>query len=240
MLLHIPQVLTGAALAQARDALSDAPWRDGRATAGPQAMHVKRNEQLPAGSELSQRLGQQVLRALEAQPLFLSAALPKRIHPPRFNRYAAGAADDAPGGYYGPHVDCAVMHAVTHAAQPGGVQRLRSDVSCTLFLADPQDYDGGELTIEDTFGPRRVKLPAGDLLLYPSGSVHAVAPVTRGARVACFFWVESLVRSDERRRLLYDMDGHLMRLRTALGETDPAVVGLTGTYHNLLRQWADT
>lgn len=236
MLLHIPQVLSGEALAQARDALSDAPWRDGRATAGPQALHVKRNEQLPVSSELAQRLGQQVLRALEAQPLFLSAALPKRIVPPRFNRYAAGAVEGAPGGYYGPHVDCAVMHTV----QPEGVQRVRSDVSCTLFLADPQAYDGGELTIEDTFGSRRVKLPAGDLLLYPSSSVHAVAPVTRGARIACFFWVESLVRSDELRRLLFDMDGHLMRLRTALGETDPGVVGLTGTYHNLLRLWADT
>jgi PKHD-type hydroxylase len=169
-----------------------------------------------------------VLGALERHPVFFSAALPKRVFPPMFNRYG-GAANT-----YGAHVDNAIRYT------PGRGERVRTDLSATLFLADPADYDGGELVIDDTYGEQRVKLAAGDLVLYPGTSVHRVEPVTRGVRVASFFWIESLVRSDEQRRLLHDMDRFLVHLRSTVGETDPGVVGLTGTYHNLLRQWADT
>ncbi len=234
MLLHVPQVLTPQALDRVRTLLADADWIDGRATAGPQAAHVKCNEQLASSSERAAQLGALVLQALEGHALFLTAALPKKVFNPLFNRYAAPRQDGQTGGHYGNHTDGAVMHS--HRTG----QRVRSDVSCTLFLADPADYDGGELVIEDTYGSQRVKLPAGDMVLYPSTSIHRVEPVTRGARVASFFWVESMVRSDEQRRLLYDMDQSLMSLRTRVGETDPAVVHLAGTYHNLLRMWADT
>ncbi len=234
MLLRVKEVLSPEQLAQARRMLAEAEWIDGRSTAGPQAQHVKRNEQLASSSELAARLGALVLQALEGHPLFLTAALPKKVFNPLFNRYSASADAGQPGGHYGNHTDGAVMHS--HRTG----QRVRSDVSCTLFLADPEEYDGGELVVEDTYGTRGVKLPAGDMVLYPSTSIHRVEPVTRGARVASFFWVESMVRSDEQRRLLFDMDQSLMRLRAQVGETDPAVVGLTGTYHNLLRFWADT
>jgi len=193
-----------------------------------QSAQAKNNEQLPQDGADAKALQRIVLGGLNRHAVFFSAALPKRVFPPLFNRY--GGASNS----FGDHVDNAVRFI------PGTQgERVRTDVSCTLFLADPGDYDGGELTIADTFGAQRIKLPAGDMVLYPGTSVHRVEPVTRGFRVASFFWIESMVRSDEQRRLLFDMDAHLMRLRSSVGETDPAVIGLTGTYHNLLRLWAD-
>jgi PKHD-type hydroxylase len=228
MLIRLPGVLDADALARARALLVDAPWTDGAATAGAQAVHAKRNEQLPPACGAALALQALVLGALERHPVFFSAALPKRVFPPMFNRY--GGRTNA----YGPHVDNAVRHV------PRTGERVRTDLSATLFLTDPADYGGGELVIDDTFGEQRVKLAAGDLVLYPGTSVHRVEPVTRGHRVAGFFWIESMVRGDEQRRLLHDMDRFLMHLRSTVGETDPGVVGLTGTYHNLLRQWVDT
>jgi PKHD-type hydroxylase len=227
MLLKIPQILDTTGVARARQLLAAAPWADGRTTAGRQAAQVKNNEQLQPGSEPHRELQALVLQALEKHPHFFSATLPKRVLPPLFNRYA-GAANA-----YGSHVDQAVRYL------PGGVQRVRTDISCTLFLSDPASYDGGELVIEHSFGEQRVKLAAGDLVVYPGTSVHRVEPVTRGERLASFFWIESMVRADEQRRLLYEMDMGLMKLRGELGET-PELVQLTGTYHNLLRMWADT
>ena len=228
MLLHVRHVLDRAELGRLRDGLVGAPWVDGRVTAGVQSAVAKQNEQLPQDCEAA-RTGQQiVMAALNRHDAFFSAALPKRVFPPLFNRYAGSA------NAFGNHVDNAVRFV------PGGqAERVRTDISSTLFLSEPDEYDGGELVVEDTFGAQRIKLPAGDMVLYPGTSVHRVEPVTRGARIASFFWVESMVRSDEQRRLLYDMDMHLMRLRGSIGEADPAVVGLTGTYHNLLRLWAD-
>jgi PKHD-type hydroxylase len=230
MLLKIPQILDAAGVARARSLLAAAPWADGRTTAGRQAAQVKNNEQLQPGSEQHRELQALVLQALEQHPAFFSATLPKRVLPPAFNRYA-GAANA-----YGAHVDQAVRYLPGHA---GGQQRVRTDISCTLFLSDPADYDGGELVIDTTFGEQRVKLAAGDLVVYPGTSVHRVEPVTRGERLASFFWIESMVRADEQRRLLYELDMSLMKLRGELGET-PELVQLTGTYHNLLRMWADT
>jgi PKHD-type hydroxylase len=227
MLLKIPQILDTTGVARARQLLAAAPWADGRTTAGRQAAQVKNNEQLQPGSEPHRELQALVLQALEKHPQFFSATLPKRVLPPLFNRYA-GAANA-----YGSHVDQAVRYL------PGGVQRVRTDISCTLFLSDPASYDGGELVIEHSFSEQRVKLAAGDLVVYPGTSVHRVEPVTRGERLASFFWIESMVRADEQRRLLYEMDMGLMKLRGELGET-PELVQLTGTYHNLLRMWADT
>ena len=228
MLLHVRHVLDRSELKRLRDGLADAPWVDGRVTAGAQSAVAKQNEQLPQDCEAA-RTGQQiVMAALNRHDVFFSAALPRRVFPPLFNRYAGSA------NAFGNHVDNAVRFV------PGGkAERVRTDISCTLFLSEPDEYDGGELVVEDTFGAQRIKLGAGDMVLYPGTSVHRVEPVTRGARIASFFWVESMVRSDEQRRLLYDMDTHLMRLRGSIGEADPAVVGLTGTYHNLLRLWAD-
>jgi PKHD-type hydroxylase len=228
MLLHVRQVLDAAELRRAREILRTAVWGDGRVTAGVQSAQVKNNQQLAQGSTEARALQQLVLGGLNRHPVFFSAALPKRIFPPLFNRYG-GASN-----HFGNHVDNAVRFI------PGGDgQRVRTDVSCTLFLAAPDDYDGGELVVEDTFGRQAVKLPAGDLLLYPGTSVHRVEPVTRGQRLASFFWLESMVRGDDQRRLLFDMDMHLMQLRESVGETDAAVIGLTGSYHNLLRMWAD-
>ncbi|WP_343624706.1 Fe2+-dependent dioxygenase [Roseateles puraquae] len=227
MLLKIPQILDADGVARARALLAAAPWSDGRSTAGRQAAQVKNNEQLSPGSDQHRELQALVLQALDRHPLFFSATLPKRVLPPQFNRY--GGATNT----YGNHVDQAVRYL------PGGTQRVRTDISCTLFLSDPADYDGGDLVIDTTFGEQRVKLAAGDMVVYPGTSVHRVEPVTRGARLASFFWIESMVRGDEQRRLLYEMDMSLMALRTELGET-PELVQLTGTYHNLLRMWADT
>ncbi|MEY4753631.1 MAG: hypothetical protein RJA44_1306 [Pseudomonadota bacterium] len=231
MLVHIPQLLTPDELQRAQQLMLDAPWGDGNVTAGVQSAQVKNNQQLPQRHAVTQALQEIVLGALNRDAQFFSAALPKKVFPPLFNRY--GGATNA----FGNHVDNAVRY-ITSGPQSG--QRVRTDLSCTLFLAEPADYDGGELVIEDSYGPQRVKLAAGDMVLYPSTSVHRVEPVTRGARLASFFWIESLVRSDEQRRLLHDMDRALMHLRATVGETDPGVIGLTGTYHNLLRQWADT
>lgn len=232
MLIRIPAVLDAAALAQARRLLADAPWSDGAVTAGAQALTVKNNEQLPVGSAVAQALQGLILSALDRHPLFFLATLPKRVFPPMFNRYGGRT------NTYGAHVDNAVRYVPARGGLPP--ERVRTDISCTLFLADPADYDGGELVIDDTYGEQRVKLAAGDMVVYPGTSVHRVEPVTRGHRVASFFWVESMVRSDEQRRLLHDMDRHLMHLRSTVGETDAGVVGLTGSYHNLLRLWADT
>ena len=228
MLLHVHQVLNPEELAGVRKTLAGMPWSDGRATSGAQSAQAKNNEQLAQGRPELPALQQTVLTALNRHAMFFSAALPRRILPPMFNRYA-GAANA-----FGNHIDNAIRFI------PGRQgERVRTDISCTLFLADPGEYDGGELVIEDTYGAQRVKLPAGDMVLYPGTSVHRVEPVTRGARLASFFWVESMVRSDEQRSLLHDMDLHLMRLRETVGETEAAVIGLTGTYHNLLRLWAD-
>lgn len=225
MLLHIPDVLTKEELAYLCGALEQAPWGDGRETVGSQGAQVKRNEQLPDASPLKAELGGIVLGALERHPLFFAAALPARILPPRFNRYTGG-------GTYGFHVDGAVMKLARE-------DHLRSDVSCTLFLNNPEEYDGGELIVSDTYGEHEVKLPAGDMIVYPSSSLHQVTPVTRGARIASFFWVQSLVRDDARRRMLLEMDTALTRLRSD-GADNAAVLQLTSVYHNLLRQWAET
>ena len=229
MLLHIPAVLTPAQLAEMRAALGSAEWIDGRATVGAQGAQVKRNRQLADHSPLRKRLGDMVLAALAANPLFHAATLPARILPPRFNRYEGG-------GEYGFHVDGAVMGL---AGDAGQAAQMRSDVSCTLFLAEPDDYDGGELVISDTYGEHEVKLPAGDLIVYPSSSLHRVTPVTRGARLASFFWVQSLVRDGEQRRLLLELDASIQSL-TATGAERESVLRLTNVYHNLLRRWADT
>jgi len=207
-------------------ALAAADWADGRETVGAQGARVKRNQQLADASPLRRQLGQLVQAALARHPLYHAATLPLRILPPRFNRYAGG-------GQYGFHVDGAVM------ALPAGEAQLRSDISCTLFLNAPEDYDGGELIVSDTYGEHEVKLPAGDLIVYPSSSLHRVAPVTRGVRLASFFWVQSLIRDDGRRRLLFELDASIQALTR--GNADAAaLLQLTGVYHNLLRQWAET
>jgi PKHD-type hydroxylase len=225
MLLHIPDILDREQLRQLRAALDAADWTDGRETVGAQGAQVKRNVQLPDASPLRWQLGETVLAALAKNPLYHAATLPLRTLPPRFNRYEGG-------GEYGMHVDGSVM------ALPDGGQ-LRSDISCTLFLSEPEDYDGGELIVSDTYGEHEVKLPAGDAIIYPASSLHRVEPVTRGARLAAFFWVQSLVRDDGRRRLLYELDASIQRL-IATGADHGAVLQLTGTYHNLLRQWAES
>lgn len=225
MLLHIPGVLDAAQTAQIRCSLEDAPWIDGRETVGAQGAQVKRNLQLPEASPLRQELGAVVLSALARSPLFHAATLPQRILPPRFNRYESG-------GTYGFHIDGAVM-ALSDGSQ------LRSDVSCTLFLCDPEEYDGGELVISDTYGEHEAKLPAGDAIVYPSSSLHEVRPVTRGARLASFFWVQSLVRDERRRRLLLELDRSIQTLTAAKADR-ATVLQLTGVYHNLLREWSDT
>ena len=225
MLLHIPDVLSREQVTQMRSALNAADWTDGRETVGAQGAMVKRNQQLPDTSPLRQQLGQTVLSALANHPLYHAATLPLRTLPPRFNRYEGG-------GQYGFHIDGAVM-----GLPSGG--HLRSDISCTLFLNEPNDYDGGELIVNDTYGEHEVKLPAGDLIVYPSSSLHRVQAVTRGTRLAAFFWVQSLVRDDSRRRLLFELDTSIQTLTRSGADAD-ALLQLTGVYHNLLRQWAET
>lgn len=229
MLLHLKNLLTADELAQGRALLmaADAPWIDGRRSAGEQAVHVKNNQQLAQDSASAATLRELVLGALKRDPLLFSAALPKKIFNPLFNRYGDAA------NHYGAHVDGAVLHS------RASNQWVRTDVSCTLFFSHPDEYDGGELLVHDTYGEQRVKLAAGDAVLYPGTSVHEVRPVTRGARLASFLWIESMVRSDERRRLLFEMDMALLALRQRHGESAEAT-RLTGVYHNLLRQWADT
>jgi PKHD-type hydroxylase len=225
MLLHIEKVLDTAAIARMRARLDAADWTDGRETVGTQGAQVKRNQQLPDASPVRMELGREVLAACARHPEFHAATLPARILPPRFNRYANG-------GHYGTHIDGAVM-ALADGSQ------LRSDIACTLFLADPDSYDGGELIIEDTWGEHEVKLSAGDAIVYPASSLHRVEPVTRGARVAAFFWIQSLVRDEARRRTLLQLDTAIRELTA--DAADPATVKqLTGVYHNLLRQWSGT
>jgi PKHD-type hydroxylase len=226
MLLAIPDVLTPAEVASARAALDAAEWIDGRVTAGEQSAAVKQNAQLAEGSPVAQAVGEMVLGGLARSPLFISAALPQRIFPPLFNRYGEGAS-------FGVHVDNAIR------AIPGTPIRLRTDLSCTLFFSAPEEYDGGELIIEDVYGPQRVKLPSGHLILYPSTSLHRVTPITRGARVASFFWLQSMIRADDQRALLFDLDQTIQRLALEKDGNDPSVVSLSGVYHNLLRQWAE-
>jgi PKHD-type hydroxylase len=226
MLLHIPDILHDAELRRARDLLAAAPWTDGRDSAGAQAAQVKNNEQLPHDCEAAREIRALVLGGLDRCPQFFSAALPKKVFTPRINRYGGTA------NYYGNHIDNAIR------VLPDG-QRVRTDISCTVFLAEPHEYEGGELCIADTYGEQAVKLPAGHMVLYPGTSLHQVRPVTRGHRLACFFWIESMVRSDEQRRLLYELDMNLLRLRQQHGET-AETTALTGSYHNLLRMWADT
>jgi PKHD-type hydroxylase len=225
MLLHIPQLLTRQEVAEFRRRLDGADWTDGRETVGAQGARVKRNEQLPDASPLKAQLSQAMLVALRRNPLFFAAALPARILPPRFNRYAGG-------GEYGFHVDGAVMSLDED-------NRLRSDVSCTVFLNDPDEYEGGQLIISDTYGEHVVAKPAGDAIIYPSSSLHRVAPVTRGARIASFFWVQSLVRDERQRRMLFELDTSIQKL-TLDGADQDAVLQLTGVYHNLLRLWSET
>ena len=225
MMLHIPEVLSREQVAHMRAALDNADWTDGRATVGPQGAQVKQNRQLPEASPLAAELGAVIQAALARNPMYVSAALPLRTVPPLFNSYAGGE-------HYGAHVDGAVRQV------PGGQPPLRTDLSCTLFLADPEDYDGGELVVADTYGTHEVKLPAGDMILYPSSSVHKVEPVTRGTRVCSFFWVQSMVRDDARRSMLLELDQSIQRLRLRIGDCQE-VVALTSHYHNLLRMWAE-
>lgn len=228
MFLHVPKLLTPDELNRARALLDHSPhWSDGATSAGAQAVHQKNNQQLAQDSDASRELQDLVLAALKRDPLFFSAALPKRIFNPLFNRYS-GASN-----FYGEHVDGAVLHS--RATQ----QWVRSDISCTLFFSEPTEYEGGELVMREHFGEKKIKLAAGDMILYPGSTVHQVMPVTRGTRLASFFWVESMVRSTEHRQMLFDMDMQLLRLRQQVGEQNPSIIGLTGTYHNLLRLWAD-
>jgi PKHD-type hydroxylase len=226
MLIAIPDVLDAAGVAQVRALIDAAEWVDGNVTSGPQAALAKRNQQLPEGSAAAQAAGQLVLDALGRSPLFFAAALPLKVFPPLFNRYAGGQD-------FGLHVDNAIR------IQRGTEFRIRSDLSATLFLEDPADYDGGELVIEDRFGPQTVKLPAGHLVLYPASSLHRVTPVARGVRTASFFWLQSMVRDDGERRTLFDLDQAVQAVAASQGQGDPTVVSLTGIYHNLLRRWAD-
>ena len=236
MLLRIPQVLLPGELAQVRQLILAADWADGRITAGSQSGSAKNNLQLPEELPAAQQARHLVSVALARNPMFVTGALPKSVYPPLFNRYGGGTDTN----HFGNHIDNAVR---THAAT---ARHVRTDISCTLFLSDPSSYDGGELVVQDTYGEQCIKFDAGDLVMYPGTSVHRVEPVTRGERLACFFWIESMVRADAQRRLLYDMDMAITSLRqndmaqAAPGSTESSeAVKLTGCYHNLLRMWAD-
>jgi len=225
MLLHIPAVFSPDEVLRIREALEQADWADGKLTAGHQSAKAKHNLQLPEGHPLALEIGAALLERLWANPLFMSAALPNKVFPPLLNCYTAG-------GNFDFHIDNAVRQA------KGSVERVRTDLSSTLFFSDPHDYDGGELVIQDTFGTREVKLPAGDLLLYPATSLHKVRAVSRGARYASFFWTQSLVREDSQRALLFEMDVAIQQLSRDVPD-HPSLIQLTGTYHNLLRRWVD-
>jgi PKHD-type hydroxylase len=225
MMIHVPKVLTPEQVADCRRLLDAADWADGKVTVGEQGALVKKNRQLPELSPVGRQLGETILTALSRNPLFFSAALPLKTVPPLFNRYEGGE-------HYGTHIDGAVR------AVPGSSHFIRTDVSSTLFLTDPADYDGGKLTVFDTFGAHQVKLPAGDLILYTSGSPHRVNPVTRGARVSSFFWTQSMVADPQQRETLYQLDQTIQKIRGKHGETDETVA-LAGHYHNLLRMWSE-
>ncbi len=225
MLLALPNVLSPEQVAACRAQLEAAEWVNGKATAGHQGARVKDNQQLPVDSPTARQVGQVIIKALTANPLFMSAALPLHFLPPMFNRYSGGQT-------FGNHVDGSIRIV------PGTGQRLRTDLSCTLFFANPEEYDGGELIIEDTYGSKSVKLPAGHMILYPSTSLHQVTPVTRGTRLCSFFWLQSMIRDDGHRRLLFDLDVSIQRLGGEMAN-HPSVLQLTGVYHNLLRQWAE-
>ena len=224
MLLHVEEVLNSGQVAAFRSRLAAADWVDGKVTAGQQSASVKRNLQVPGDSAAARELGEIILEALGRNPTFISGGLPIRVFPPLFNRYDAGMEFET-------HVDNAIRFA--------GPVRFRTDLSATLFLSEPEDYDGGELIIADAYGEHAVKLPAGDMVVYPASSLHRVSPVTRGSRWASFFWAQSMVRSDEQRALLYGLDNTIQALSVKVGQNDPEVVTLTGTYNNLLRMWAD-
>jgi PKHD-type hydroxylase len=226
MLVTIEGLLGPDELERARAVLAGAPWGDGRVTAGHQSAQVKHNLQLAEDCAEAQELGRMVLEALGRSALFIPAALPLRVFPPLFNRYD-------PGMDFGAHVDNAMRQV------RGSGHTIRTDISCTLFLSDPASYDGGELVVQDTYGEQRVKLAAGSAVIYPATSLHRVEPVTRGSRVASFFWMQSMVRDGMRRRLLFDLDMAINGLRADVPGQHPSVVSLTGVYHNLLRQWAD-
>jgi PKHD-type hydroxylase len=226
VLLSIPQVLSKEQVMRCRQVMDAAEWIDGRGTAGSQSASVKRNMQLAEGTAAAEQLGSIVLEALSRSALFISAAIPMKIFPPLFNRYGIGQ-------HFGTHVDGAIR------AVPGTPVRIRTDLSVTLFLTEPEDYDGGELTVEDKYGVHEVKLPAGDMVLYPSTSLHHVKPVTRGTRLASFFWLQSMIRDDGARSLLFDLDQTIQELSAERGVEDAACVRLTGIYHNLIRYWAD-
>lgn len=226
MLLHVPEVLNAQELAQLRELVFSAAWVDGKVTAGTQSAQVKRNLQLPEEGKEAEAARKIVLAALNRNGLFFSAALPRKIYPPLFNHYSEGMD-------FGAHIDNAVRtHALTGL-------HVRTDVSCTLFITRPDEYDGGELVVEDTYGQQSVKLPAGDMVLYPGTSLHHVRAVSRGARYASFFWLQSMIRSDAQRTMLFDMDAAIVSLRQKIGDNDPSVLRLTGQYHNLIRMWAD-
>ena len=225
MLLHVPGVLTPDQVATARRLLDQADWVDGRVTAGHQSVQVKNNMQLPEDSPVARELGDAITLALQRNPLFIAAALPLKIFPPLFNRYQSGHS-------FGNHVDNAVRHVT------GTSHRMRTDLSATLFFTGPDEYDGGELVVEDTYGVHTVKLPAGDMVLYPSTSLHHVRAITRGSRVASFFWIQSMIRDDGARTLLFDLDNAIQQVGQAL-PGHAAAVQLTGVYHNLLRRWAE-
>jgi PKHD-type hydroxylase len=226
MLICVPEVLSKAEVAEFRSILDEANWEDGRSTAGAQSALVKRNEQLPPDGEAARLLGQRIVKALTANPLFISAAIPLHIFPPLFNRYGAGQ-------HFGIHVD----NAVRGDHMTG--MRIRTDLSVTLFLSEPDEYDGAELVVEDRYGSHEVKLPAGHLVLYPATSLHMVTPITRGTRVASFFWLQSMIRDAHARSLIFDLDTTIQDLVGRIGRDAPETVKLTGIYHNLIRYWAE-
>jgi PKHD-type hydroxylase len=225
MMVHIPKVLTAEQVARCRAVMEKAAWVDGRVTAGHQSAQVKNNLQLPEGSPEARDLGNMVIEALARSNLFMSAVLPKQVFPPLFNRYDAGMT-------FGSHVDNSIRGI------PGTGMRIRTDISSTLFISSPEDYDGGELVVEDTYGTHSVKLPAGDMIVYPATSLHNVTPITRGSRIASFFWSQSMIRDESKRSLLFDMDMAIIKLGRDHPE-HPSAVELTAVYHNLLRQWAE-
>jgi PKHD-type hydroxylase len=226
MLVCVPDVLSKSEVAEFRVAMDAAAWEDGRSTAGAQSATVKKNEQLPPNGEMSRKLGERVIKALTANPLFISAAIPRHIFPPLFNRYGEGQ-------HFGIHVDNAVR------GDPLTGLRIRTDLSVTLFLSEPDEYDGGELIVEDHYGSQAIKLPAGHLVLYPATSLHTVTPIARGLRVASFFWLQSMIRDAQARSMIFDLDSAIQGLTQRLDRNDPEIVKLSGLYHNLIRYWAE-